>query len=416
MSPTCSISLSSDDSGQDMFSARQINIADLADEMECRSPESVGKAKLLLTIPDGWNLPGSMEQATESQSTLPGSIDQGTESQSTQTSTRQEFETYVGSSSSSKVHDEASLPDEALSTMKLRSASNSTHKPRLEKSVSPQRLEVKPPELVLRRASSMHSRISRDTRVSEDWRAASESLILFDWDDTLCPTTACQQLVKSSQGAAGDPLLRTHAAAVSSCLHVASSLGRVVIVTMAQRCWVNSCIAKLMPDVAHVLKELKIEIVCARESMTQRLNRLASSDDRNPSQYLKTKAMERIIKSFYKAPGILSRVGRPVRARSWKNVVSIGDSVAERLALQDLVFRHSQRGRRGEWKECRCKTLLLVEEPSLAQITKEVEYLPQMLRTLVNYDGDFDGDMHMSNCERDLEAASAPCFSMCQRP
>jgi hypothetical protein len=156
---------------------------------------------------------------------------------------------------------------------------------------------------------------------------------------------------------------------------------------MAQRCWFDSCVALLMPQVADVLKELKIEVVCARESTTQRLRRLAFSDDRNPSQYLKTKAMERVIKNFYKAPGILTR-----KSRSWKNIVSVGDSVAERLALQDLVFRHSQRGRRGEWKECRCKTLLLVEEPSLAQLTKEVLQLPNILQTLVNYDGDYDGD------------------------
>jgi len=238
--------------------------------------------------------------------------------------------------------------------------------------------------------------------VSEKWDAASETLIFLDWDDTLNPTTACKRLVTSSREVHyADTSLLAHAAAVSNCLRVASKLGRVVIVTMAQRRWVNDCIAKLMPSIADVLEELKIEVVSARESMTQRIKRCAYNNDRDPSHYLKTQAMERIIKRFYKSASPLNGSECPGRPRSWKNIISIGDSLAERLALQDVVFRRSQRSRSGEWKECRCKTVLLLEEPSLEQLTKEVDMMQNMLIALVSYDGDMHADFQESDLERE---------------
>jgi len=364
------VSLSSDKSRLDMHSSPQTSMTDRSESMECRSPGAVEIANL--ATPSGWNLPGSPDQDIEAEAPT-------------------RHKTRFGSDAGTQTR-----PTTLLARSGTWSCPEKVSK--IDSCLSPRKKEVTAKPMLMH-ASSMHSRISRNsgaslatrtsrgTRASENFNVASESLILFDWDDTLCPTTACGHLVKSDQGASDDPLLRGHAEAVAHCLYTASNMGRVVIVTMAQRCWFDSCVALLMPQVADVLKELKIEVVCARESTTQRLRRLAFSDDRNPSQYLKTKAMERVIKNFYKAPGILTR-----ESRSWKNIVSVGDSVAERLALQDLVFRHSQRGRRGEWKECRCKTLLLVEEPSLAQLTKEVLQLPNILQTLVNYDGDYDGD------------------------
>merc|ERR1711924_80102 len=102
---------------------------------------------------------------------------------------------------------------------------------------------------------------------------------------------------------------------------------------MAEKHWVSSCIAKLMPDVADVLKELNIEIASARESIAHRIRRQAFSDDRDPSQYLKTKAMERVIKKFYSGGGHMMMKPGSSRPRSWKNIIGIGDSCAERLAL-----------------------------------------------------------------------------------
>merc|ERR1719148_582014 len=104
--------------------------------------------------------------------------------------------------------------------------------------------------------------------------------------------------------------------------------------------------------------------------------------------------MEVVIKKFYKTPVPLDETERP-QQRSWKNIVSIGDSSAERFALQDVVFRRMQRST----AECRCKTLLLLPQPSLEQLTKETRMLQQTLASLVHHDGDIDVDVSDTNIE-----------------
>jgi hypothetical protein len=172
-------------------------------------------------------------------------------------------------------------------------------------------------------------------------------------------------------------------------------LGKVVIVTMAATMWIDKCLER-MPAVREVIKELKIEIVCAREAVPYRVKRAAFMDDRDPSQFLKTKAMENVIKRFYKQGGSslsLSRiVGRTAKKRSWKNIISIGDSRAERWALQDLVFRRQQRSGKGEWKECRCKTILMLGTPAPQQIGKELIVLREAMDSVVNCDDDLHLD------------------------
>jgi len=241
--------------------------------------------------------------------------------------------------------------------------------------------------------TSVQSMFSMD---SEKWSAPSETLIFLDWDDTLCPTTSCAHLVNkvAVPSAIEKEMLSAHELAVIDFLRRASELGHCAIVTMALSGWVQQCIAKLMPAVGDVLKELQIEIVSARDSLIQRIRRGAFSDDRDPSQYLKTKAMQRLIKQFYKGGGRMSRSLGATRPRSWKNIVSIGDSECERLALQDLVFQRGQWDRKGEWSECRCKTLLLLDAPGLDGITKEVRCMTAVLASLVSHDGDIHVDIH----------------------
>jgi hypothetical protein len=247
-------------------------------------------------------------------------------------------------------------------------------------------------------ARSVHTVTSIHTVASESWDEESETLIILDWDDTLCPSTACRQLIGKPLTCEIEEKLAQHQSAVSEFLKQASTLGKVVIVTMAEQHWVNSTMSSLLPDLAKVLLKLEIDVVSARESRRQRLWRQAFSDDRDPSQFFKTKAMEKVIKQFHKTP---SRFGSR-KSRSWKNIISIGDSVAERLALQDLVFRKSQRSRHGEWKECRCKTLLLIENPDLQQMTAQMHKMFKILSVLVKHDGDIHVDME----DTDLEIAA----------
>lgn len=232
------------------------------------------------------------------------------------------------------------------------------------------------------------------------WDDPTQTLVLLDWDDTLCPTTSCNHFLDSCRPSGAElDLLKTHSVAVVNFLRRASELSHVVIITMAEAWWVKHCITMIMPEVGDVLKELEIEVISAKDSTTQRSRRIACCDDRNPSQFFKTKAMERVIKEFYKPKEVPPGERR---RRVWKNVLSIGDSTAERLALQDLAFRRIQRSSDGEWQECRCKTLLLVSDPTLEQLTLEVEQLPKLLTELVHHDGDVHSDVKASDLELPL--------------
>jgi len=244
-------------------------------------------------------------------------------------------------------------------------------------------------------AHSLHSLHSLASEASEAWYSPGETLILLDWDDTLCPTYCCSKLLqKATLSATEEEALCRHQEAVIKFLKAAREHGHVTIVTMAMKSWVTASAAKLMPKLPDVLKELQIDVVSARESLAQRLRRSAFSDDRDPAQFIKMKAMDQVIKQFYKPDSRLS-----TQARSWKNIVSIGDSSAERLALQDLVFRRMQRSHHGVWKECRCKTILLLENPTLDKLTKEMRMMQAALPPVARY----DGDMHIDSTEEDLD-------------
>lgn len=228
----------------------------------------------------------------------------------------------------------------------------------------------------------------------DSWTKPEETLILLDFDDTLCPTSYALENPKCKAGE--NPDLHAHEAAVSRFLHVAASYGQVHIVTMATNKWAKEKINDLMPSLWHTIQELRIPIVSSRANLSSHAKRAACSDERNPSHFLKARAMKRIIREFYKDGDNRSR-------RSWKNILSIGDSEAERFALQDIVFRHTQRDREGGWKECRCKTLLLLPYPTVAELTVEIKFAESLLPFFVHH----DGDLHMDLDEDDLQAVTA---------
>lgn len=236
------------------------------------------------------------------------------------------------------------------------------------------------------------------------WSDRDETLIIFDWDDTLCPTSHVQRCPPQGEEHGCDEALQEHQRAVEELLRLAVGLGQVSIVTMASSSWVEESILRVMPGLQTCLVELGIQVVSAREGVGRKRLREAFGDCREPTHYLKRRAMSRVIRDFYETSRRtlkqaiwdmqVSHTGCSTRkARSWKNIVSIGDSAAERLALQDLVFKRCQRDRHGRWKECRCKTLKLIAEPDLGQLTAQLRRVAQLLPALVRHDGDADLDV-----------------------
>jgi hypothetical protein len=200
-------------------------------------------------------------------------------------------------------------------------------------------------------------------------------------------------------------------AGVIDLLRTAGALGGVGIVTMASHEWVQECIQTLMPEVGEVLRELGIEVVSARTSASKHFLRESRGDAREPAHFLKRKAMARAIKNFYREPNFLRRAMRVGTRRSWKNIISIGDSQAERLALQDLVFQHAQLDRLGRCKECRCKTLLLMQEPNVEDLIRQHRAIQEALPSLVRHNGDIDIDVSQYDIDL-LSGANNPLLDL----
>eukprot|EP00929_Paragymnodinium_shiwhaense_P102953 TRINITY_DN66209_c0_g1_i1.p1 TRINITY_DN66209_c0_g1~~TRINITY_DN66209_c0_g1_i1.p1 ORF type:complete len:316 (+),score=68.56 TRINITY_DN66209_c0_g1_i1:181-1128(+) len=229
------------------------------------------------------------------------------------------------------------------------------------------------------RFSSSES-LLRLTAVEEEvCQRRDQALIIFDWDDTLCPTSYVDK--RKSLTERQVRVLETHEEAVLELLQTALELGQVKIVTMAMPGWVEESCKQLMPRVSELLERLQIEVVLARgEKVGSGVFRQAVlGEGRDASQYLKTRVMRRTVKDFL-------RKRRPAGSSSSRQqVLSIGDATSEQLALQDVFFRRDM----AHVKDCYCKTMRLWAKPSLRDLTALVSDVRRCLPAMVHFHDDF---------------------------
>lgn len=94
-----------------------------------------------------------------------------------------------------------------------------------------------------------------------------EPVVIFDWDDTLLPTTFVDFLGQLPANGRQFEAAEKHAKQVESILRTARSLGRVAIVTMANKKWLVKSAERYLPglDVEALTEELDIPVVYASE-------------------------------------------------------------------------------------------------------------------------------------------------------
>jgi len=194
--------------------------------------------------------------------------------------------------------------------------------------------------------------------------SVEETLFIFDWDDTLLPSTWVQQqglrLDKSSTptDAQFDQLQRM-ADASALTLQRAMQRGRVIIVTNGEQGWVELSCWKFMPSLAPLLEG--ILIVSARS--TYEKQGIVS-----PFEW-KLHAFRKEIYGFY------SGTSTSVR----RNVLSLGDSMHEHMALVNVAQG---------MLNCRAKSLKFVSFPGLEQLIEQHEVVSSRLDDIVDHDGD----------------------------
>lgn len=217
---------------------------------------------------------------------------------------------------------------------------------------------------------------TKSTDSSVEYANPNQTIIIFDWDDTLCPSTTCMR--RHGLSVLGDPptgelaeSLEVLAGHARRLLEQAMQLAQaVVVVTNAEDGWVDLSCKAWMPSLQATLE--KVELISARSNWEHK--GVAS-----PAGW-KAKAFEDAIDKFY------SRYA----GQSWKNVISIGDAPHEREALHRVVrwspFPKSSK--------CRSKSVKFVLRPSIENLGKEQQMLLESIEEIVNFDDDLD--LHFS--------------------
>jgi hypothetical protein len=198
-----------------------------------------------------------------------------------------------------------------------------------------------------------------------------QTLVIFDWDDTLFPTTwlRSEGLLDGSSVAVHDndmaEQLRTLADAVQRTLRTALQFGKVVIVTNGQQGWVEASCARTLPTLAEMLQE--VEIVSARSSYEKY--------SQDPTEW---KCF-----AFAHQVSILH-----VRSDQSLNIVSLGDSLHEQRAVMSVCE---------SMENCFAKSLKFAEGPTIEQLIDQHEFVHTCFLDVAEHNGNLDVEIGLTN-------------------
>ncbi|TYZ56920.1 hypothetical protein PybrP1_001903 [[Pythium] brassicae (nom. inval.)] len=222
--------------------------------------------------------------------------------------------------------------------------------------------------------------------------AAGPLVSVFDWDDTLCPSSWLHRTgVLAPRGLTGEPLTAEVAAARFAALperrrqrfaqleaHVLALLqrallaGPVFIITAATLQWVEACAERFLPRVRALLAPHAVggvRVVSAREWYQQHVRR------EGDPQAWKLATFDALCAHLQ-----LEAVHRQLRHRV--DFVSVGDSVFERDACRQV-----ERKAPGA---VHAKTLKFVERPSLQELLDQVALAASLYERIRSHAGSLD--------------------------
>lgn len=257
-----------------------------------------------------------------------------------------------------------------------------------------------------RKSSTLSSQASCGVRPASSTSTASsvssgpdeQTLIVFDWDDTLMPTSYVKANVENywapSQLASDSPILvplRQHAETVAAILRAARAVGRVAIVTLSKKPWVHDSAEKFLPglDLKALLEELGIPIYYGLDHVHSTVARLAQTQQ-GISQ-LQQGGVD-VLEACKR--GAMAKCLRKVCGKNTLqlNVLSVGDSDVEKKAIKDLLwFPTPNQLPPGEHL---CKTIKFMEEPTVQQLGDQLRVLRSRLVDMVSHREDVDLNMH----------------------
>jgi hypothetical protein len=155
----------------------------------------------------------------------------------------------------------------------------------------------------------------------------------------------------------------------------ARSVGRVSIVTLAQRPWVEKSADIYLPDlrVTELFKELKIHIFYAREYVKKAQVR-DQEGGVNMFVVAKRNAMVKCLSKMKKKYGCEAN-----------NIIALGDSIIEHEAIKEVVWAKEGHNL--------CKSVLFMDKPPLDVLSNELSFVGCSIEKMVSTDDDFDFNM-----------------------
>lgn len=189
-----------------------------------------------------------------------------------------------------------------------------------------------------------------------------KALIFIDWDDTLFPTSwMIAQGMDANTVSLEDKryiqMLEGLSSAIIMFLARIKTLGRIVIVTNSQTGWVSDCIKRYIPSVAAILETIP---VCSARSTYEFFTDIP--------EIWKKMAFGREILETYGTDETRQR-----------NVLSIGDGFAERLAVAKVKAENTY-----------VKSIKLYDAPTPSSIIRQLMFVDENLVKIINHTGDLD--------------------------
>eukprot|EP00186_Timspurckia_oligopyrenoides_P005146 CAMPEP_0182444870 /NCGR_PEP_ID=MMETSP1172-20130603/3181_1 /TAXON_ID=708627 /ORGANISM="Timspurckia oligopyrenoides, Strain CCMP3278" /LENGTH=237 /DNA_ID=CAMNT_0024640521 /DNA_START=68 /DNA_END=781 /DNA_ORIENTATION=- len=195
-----------------------------------------------------------------------------------------------------------------------------------------------------------------------------ESVTVFDWDDTLFPTSCLHALGVDMRGPAqiGGALaqqLFVLQKLVVSVLERALKYGRVIIITNGEEGWVQFSGARFMPEVFYFMRFHNIRVVSARSTY----------EHENPSD-----------PSHWKIRAFSEEFEKLIRHGGELNLLSIGDGESELNASYHV---------RSEFLGSCVKTIKFLECPTIEQLARQIHVVEFSFSELYEHDSNADLDL-----------------------
>lgn len=257
--------------------------------------------------------------------------------------------------------------------------------------------------------------------------------LILDWDDTIFPTTwvrhDCaldwrlplpEQKIEKEQKRFVKDILDRLGDKLEVFLDKGCLTTHCVIVTLAQRPWVQLSAKNFMPKLWEIIERHNIPIVYAQEGLAENKRKeyekseFMSEDDMcNFWTGVKGDAITRELAKLYSQ----------YEGQSWKNIISIGDSNFERhgtiKAIREYVdanvcvsgssegFTNEGTDKEGHFRKVRTKTVKLLDEPTAEELFAEAQLLLEWLPHITTKDGGFDIELADTEDDKKLDDVHA---------